>query len=351
MPAARVGAEALAFVPLKHGRFAKQATESQSPLKGAQAAWLGMNLTPERFAMYWGMRADDLKSVAPYLKPREGQSLLGLATGGIGAGRITFSPDVSWKAIKEAAGDKLDTVTGAVAAATALDAEKDFIENLTGEMVFATYRSDSKTDQAGKPLDLRGRASTVIVFGSRDDVRTRNVSEKLGGLIGGAVASYGDAGEQLGVKMSTRTDAGDRPVRWVTLDLQETAKTYLGLDHLDVFLTSIPGGLVLGYGKTGLVELLKRVGKKPAAFLDTLPLPEEKAPFSTSPFVAWARAGEGFGQRLEQAKAMTGLDDLLPGAQKILLEVTALGQLMFDSFVAFDLSGDRAELFFQVTFL
>ena len=353
LTAADLAMELVLYVPLDRGKLGESLAKPDAPVKGLHAAYAGLTLSPERFVLRGGARVDDAKRVLPFLKPRDGKSLLGLAAGATGATRITFAPDALWALAKDTVGDKLDAGLGMVQAATGLDIEKDLIDNLTGEIVAAGYRTERGTGADGKPLSLVDRMGNAMVIGTRDDQRTRKISERLGGVLGGAVGSYGDMAEKLGgIKLAFRTEAGDRPVSWLTIDLTDDKQKALlgGISHLELFLTSIPGGVAVG-GKSALGEMKKRIGKQPAAFLDGLPLPAEREMFSRSAFVIWNRIGEGFGARVEMAEANTAMDDLVPGARELLVELTSLGQLLYDGVMSIDVSADRAEVFYQLTLL
>src|SRR5439155_18476519 len=100
----------------------------------------------------------------------------------------------------------IDQASGAFLASTGLDLRKDFVDNMTGEMVFASW--------TGAYSKLAG----AWLIGTNDDQRTRHVAERLDGLAAGGMAIAQAQITQSGWKLSHTTDTvGGRPVYTYTL--------------------------------------------------------------------------------------------------------------------------------------
>lgn len=334
--------EIVAFSPM---------TDVRDSLHNVHSAYGGLTLTPERALLRVGGRVDEAAALRPYLQAREGTpSILGLATGGVSAGRITYSPEKLWGKAKEtlAATAGLDFINAAQV--LGIDIEKDIVENATGEIVFAGYRSDRKLGKDGKARSLTQRVGTAMIFGTRDDKLTRKLANRAGELLGGVVGTLGDGASAMGFRISYRKEDGDRPTHWFKLDLDEARRAMMGVAELELFVTSVPGGVACGLGPVGIEELRRQVGKKPAAFLEALPLPSERAMFEKSPFVLWTRIGDGLAAQGAKAEP-TPYDALSPELGKMVREALELAQLVFDASASIEIVGDRAELRYELTFL
>ena len=343
--------EILVYAPLDQGEAQEALVAAKSPVKGLHAGYFGMTITPERLVTRMGARLDEAVLALPFLKARPGESLLGLAAGGVSGGRITFSPDALWALAKEKLGADLQVATGAVQGATGIELEKDVVDNLTGEIVVAGYRSAQRTDGKGQLRTYTDRLGSAALVGTRDDVRTRKLANRLGEMLGGVVGTFGETAKGFGMTPAYRSDAGDRPVHWFSFEFDAERQKILGVPRVEIFLTSLPGGLAMGMGSVGVEELRKRQGQKEAAFMSTLPLPEERMLFETSPFVFWGRAGEGFGTQMRINAATALLGGPFPDVAKVLSEIPPIAQLLFDAVAAVEVENDHVELFYQATFL
>jgi len=345
------GMEWLGYAPLDQGEFKKEIDAANGPIKSAHAGYYGMTMSPERLLVRGGARLEEAAKLLPYLQPRKGESLLGLAAGGMTAGRVTFSPDALWALGKPAlvalGGDPL----GMAQAFAGFDIEKDVINNLTGEIVAAGYRSDVTKGKDGRPRPYMDRLGSVGIVGMSNDERTRVVANRIGEMIGGAIGSFGSTAETMGVKLAYRSEGTDRKVHWFSADIDAEHQKLFGLSHVDMFVSTIPGAMLFGVGPTALEEVKKRVGNKPAALLDTLPLPEERALFEKSPFVFWGHIGESFSANVRMNGAATALGAIDAEAGKVALELVQLGQLLYDGVCAIEVSADRADFVYQLSFL
>ena len=352
--AAQLAMQVLAYGPLDEGPAKAALAEGNGPVKAMHAGWGGLTITPARAILLIGARFDDMARVLPYLQPRAGApSLLGLAVGSVSAARVTFSPDALWALTKtQTANLRIGAPElAAFNAIAGFDLEKDVVENLTGEIVAAGYRGEPKPGKDGKPRSLLERTGSVLVLGTRDDARTRRLADRLGELSGGAIGTFGEAAAGLGVKLSYRGEDGARKVHFLAADLDADKASFVGVSHFELFVTTTPGGLVFGMTGSALEELRAREGKAPRDFLDRLPLPEERAAFERSPFVGWGSIGEAFATSLRAEVLRNGAAQLSPEVGQVLAETMALAQLVYDAVAAVEVSADRAELFYQLTFL
>jgi hypothetical protein len=348
LPAAQRGMEMVGYAPLDQGETKAAIDKDNGPFKELHAGWMTMTIAKERLVWRGGAAAGDFARYTKYFTPRPGTSIIGLAANSFGAGRMTFSPDELWNLLKsETKNAGVDL--GAVSAVAGFDLEKDVIQNLTGEIVYAGYRSDKKTNPQGKKRAYIERLGYAMVSGTRDDAAARKVADRLGEMLGGAVGAFGSGTDGLGIKVSYRVDAGDRKVHWVSVDLDSDKAKMMGMSRIEAFLTTIPGGIVIGLNPVGLEELKKRVGNKPAAMLDKLPLAEEREILQKSPFAFWGAIGEDFAFK----EVALGADLGLFGADiaAVMKETMAIFQLVYDGVAGVELSADRAELVYQLNFL
>jgi hypothetical protein len=340
---AQSGMEIFAYAPLDQGE-AKDAigSDQKMPFHNLTAGYGGITIARERVVFDGAVVGSELTTwLAPFLRPRPGESLIGLLAGATSAGRFTFSPDAIWASVKKNLGNELGQATGYVQAATGFDVEKDLMGNLTGEVVWGGYVGP-KSGSDGKPRSYAERVGYAMVIGTRDDATTRRVADRLGEVGGGAIGSFGAGAEALGFKVSYRVETAERKVHWVSVLLGEEQAKAAGLSHFDIGLTSVPGGLAIVFGP-GLEELRRRAGTKPQAMLDRLPHADARAAFSTMPLAMWSLLGEEFVSRHATVK-----DEELT---EVIRELTEVAQLLYDGLMYVDLSSDRARLFYQVTLL
>jgi hypothetical protein len=341
--------ELVAYAPLDQGEAKAALDRDGGPWKTLRAGYLTMTATPERLILRGGAVGEDFQRLLPYLRPRPGASAIGLATGAAAAVRITFSPDLLWALLQEQLGKLGAPEAGVVNAVAGFDLEKDVVQNLTGEIVYASYRSAKKTGSDGKQRGYNDRLGTAGVIGTLDDAKTRKVADRLGALIGGVIGSFGSGAEALGMKLTYRSEGGDRKVHWVAIDWDAERQKLFGIAHLELFLTAIPGGLAIGASLAGLEELRLRIGKKPAEMLARLPLAEERAAFQSSPFVLRGEVGEEFA--LPNLPKQIGEAGVSAEVAKGVAEAAAIFQLVFDGLIATEVGADRGEVVYQLSFL
>ena len=320
-----------------------------------RAAWLGLTFAPERFILRAGFRGDNATRAGDLFKPRQGKSLLGLGAGAYSVWRGTFSPDRLWALAQKQLGPQLEQGTQLALAVTGIDIEKALVNNLTGEVLVVNYRAP-KLGPDGKPRPLGDRTGAAVVIGTMDDQETRKLADRLGELGSGALARFSSEVKQAGMDAAYDKEAGDRPVHWFTVTpsgiFDPTKPNEPQLSKIELFLTTIPGGLVIGEGRTTLPELKKRIGKRPSAFLDKLPRAEARAAFDHDWFSAWMSIGEPFAQKFDAMKQSPELAALLgPDGGPLLNELTQLGQLLYDATVSVDVKDDRVQMLYEVTFL
>jgi hypothetical protein len=349
LAAERRAMELVAYTPFDRGEARAALDKEGEPWKSLRAGYLTMTATPERLVLRGGAVGDDFARLLPYLTPRPGVSAIGLATGAVGAARFTFSPDKLWVLLQGQLGKLGAPEAGVVNAVAGFDLEKDLVQNLTGELVYASYRSDKKTGADGKRRSYNERLGGVGVLGTLDDAKTRKLADRLGELIGGAIGSFGAGADALGMKLAYRSEGSDRKVHWIAVDLDAEHQKLFGIGHVELFLTSIPGGLAVGAGPVGLEELRLRIGKKPAEMLARLPLAEERAAFQSSPLVLRGEVGEEFA--FGKLPHKIGEAGFSPEIASVIAETAAMFQLVFDGMMAAEVGADRGEFVYQLSFL
>src|SRR5262249_28366205 len=162
------GTEVGFYLALDHGPAAKHLAAGSSSddfekyFAKSNGLWAGLTMADDQIVMRSFYANPDTTRVQKYFQRDSGKSLLGVVTGARGLGRLLISPKAFGKLVKDTADPHtLDQATGAFLASTGLDLEKDFVGNMTGEMVFASW--------PGVPTRLNG----AWIIGTVDDQRTR----------------------------------------------------------------------------------------------------------------------------------------------------------------------------------
>jgi len=350
LPAPERAMELVGYAPLDQGEMKAALDKDESrPFRAMHAGYGAMTIAPERIVLHGGATADDFAKYASYFTPRPGPSLIGLASDSLSAGRMTFSPDVVWAKLQQELGKLGAPEAGVFNAVAGFDLDKDVVQNLTGEIVYAGFRSDARRSPDGGHRTYVDRLGWAAVVGTRDDASTRKVADRLGELIGGAIGSFGASAEALGFKMAYRSEGKDRKVHWLDIDVDAEKAKVLGTTRLEVFLTSVPGGIAVGIGPVGVEELRLRAGRKPSAMLDRLPLPEEREAFQHSPMVFWGKIGEDFAFKdLGRKVADAGMP---AEVASVMTETLAVFQLVYEGMFAATWSPDRVEISYHLSLL
>jgi hypothetical protein len=343
VPAALRGGALLGYAPLDQGPAQMAMSGAPEMLRSLRAAYVTMSLTPERLSMRFGA-AGDLGRLVAYFQPRPGPSILGMGEGAGSILRITFSPDLLWSAAQSAmkqvnpAADMASMAQGVLG----FDLDKDLIQNLTGEIVSASYH----TAPGGTNL-ADYFFNGFMIAATRDDAATRRVTDRFGEMLGGAMGTFANTMSGLGVKYTYRAEAGDRKVHFNTFELDAEHAKIAGFSRIEMYLTSVAGGMVLGFGAPSLAQLKKHVGAKPSAVLDRFPLVEERELFHRSPFAVWGMVGSELAGRFP----LEGLEAISPDVAGGMKEFMEVMQLVYDGLFGLELANDRAEFVYQLTFL
>jgi hypothetical protein len=286
----------------------------------------------------------DTARVQKYFQAQGAKSLLGVATGARGVGRVLLSPKAFWKLAQDTADPRtMDQASGAFLAATGLDLRKDFVDNMTGEMLFATYQS-AATKFAGAWL-----------IGTVDDQRTRHVAERIDGLAAGGIQMAQASLAQSGWKLGHSTDtAGGRPVYIYSLAVPPDQAKQMGMDGMEVQMTTLPGALVIAFDRPSLDRVIANASQPASAFVSQLGTPEARQAFESNAALAtWGMSQDPFAAMPKaQWDAMSQTWGMIhPDAPDAIREAGALMNLIYDGTMSVEIRPDGMHCFYQLTLL
>jgi hypothetical protein len=329
-------AELCAWAPLD-GEKLRSALSVWSFAAASKSAFLGLSLGEQQIRMTMRYTNPESGAAARFFTLDPGvKSVLGAATGAAGAARFSWSPRAVWAWAKEKFGDKVNLVSGGFMMATGMDFEKDIIENFTGEVVVAYYGGDSQ----GMGAEL---------FGARDEKKTRELLERIDGMLAGALAAAPDAMAKAGVKLERTVEkVQGRTVYRYKMDSSGAAPMAFEMN-----LTAAPGALVLAFDRGSLERALGSLGKSPKKFLDGLEPQARRVFESRAPMVAWGAWADMSGMMNSpmMASAMKLYEKIHPDLPAAVLEFITLAELIYDNTFVFDIGGDAMNLDFKVNLL
>lgn len=361
VPARPLSGEIGLFLALDQGPAAKGLRENKSNADASdqyfahsKSLFTGVSLGEQQIVANGFYANPDSDRLVKYLQPEPGtRSLLGAGADAHGLGRMYVSARQLWTlARQDLEKSTLDQVTGGFMMATGLDLEKDVVSNLTGEMLFLNYGYGK-----GRPLTGLGWSGLggAWLLGTRDDATTRRVAERLDALASGGLASVQSALDATGWKIRHTTDTvAGRPCYSYSMDVPPDQTSQVGFDHLTVEMTTVPGGLVLGFDRASIEKLAAGVGKSPEAFLGQLLTPEARRAFeSKAPLVIWGLSENPLsGMGKDKWDAMLGdWSRIHPDVPEAFKEYVTLSELLYDGTMTFDVGNEGLSFLYQLTLM
>jgi Protein of unknown function (DUF3352) len=350
VPAADVGTEVGVYIAMDRGPIAKELATSNSSddfekyFAQSHGAWMGLTMAEDQIVIRGFYANPDTARVQKYFQAQGAKSLLGVATGARGVGRVLLSPKAFWKLAQDTADPRtMDQASGAFLASTGLDLRKDFIDNMTGEMVFASW--------ASAPTKFAG----AWLIGTVDDQRTRHVAERLDGLAAGGIAMAQAQLAQSGWKLSHSTETvGGRPVYNYTLKIPPTEAKQMGMDGFELNLTTIPNALVVSFDRSSLDKVVANANQSADAFIAQLGTAEARQAFESNAALAtWGLSQDPFSAMPKaQWDAMSANWTMIhPDAPDAIREAGALLSLIYDGTMSLEIRPEGMHCFYQLTLL
>jgi hypothetical protein len=350
IPAADVGTEVGFYLAMDHGPVAKEVAANNSSddfekyFAQSKGAWVGLTMAEDQIVMRGFYANPDTTRVQKYFQAQADKSLLGVASGARGVGRVLLSPKAFWKLAQDTADSRtMDQASGAFLAATGLDLRKDFVDNMTGEMLFATFQA--------APSKFAG----AWLVGTVDDQRTRHIAERLDGLAAGGVMAVQAQMAQNGWKLGHSTETvGGRPAYVYTLQVPPDQAKQMGMDGMEVQLTTIPGALVIAFDRASLDKVVANASQPASAFVSQLGTPEARQAFESNAALAtWGMSQDPFAAMPKaQWDAMSQTWGMIhPDAPDAIREAGALMNLIYDGTMSVEIRPDGMHCFYQLTLL
>jgi len=350
IPAADVGTEIGFYLAMDHGPVAQElkadtsADDFEKYFAQSHGLWAGLTMGDDQIVMRGFYANPDTTRVQKYFQRDSGKSLLGVAAGARGVGRVLMSPKAFWKLAQDTADPHtMDQASGAFLASTGLDLRKDFIDNMTGEMMFASW--------AAAPTKFAG----AWLIGTNDDQRTRHVAERLDGLAAGGIAIVQANLAQSGWKISHSTETvGGRPVYSYTLAVPPDQAKQMGMDGFEAHLTTIPSALVIAFDRSSLDRVVANASQPAEAFVSQLGTPEARQAFESNAAMAtWGMSTDPFAAMPKaQWDAMSQTWSAIhPDAPDAIREAGALLSLIYDGTMSVEIRPDGMHCFYQLTLL